>query len=81
MAMSMFGRGIATKGSGSALKVLQHATNKNTTFKVSSKTNIRNFYITLITLLINVKSKRPTLIILVYNCRALYKGVKVQLLV
>merc|ERR1711910_98399 len=33
MAMSMFGRGIATKGSGSALKVLQHATNKNTTFK------------------------------------------------
>lgn len=33
MAMSIFGRGIATKGSGTALKVLQHATNKNTTFK------------------------------------------------
>merc|ERR1711863_143200 len=33
MAMSMFGRGIATKGSGTALKVLQKATNQNTTFK------------------------------------------------
>ena len=34
MAMSMFGRGIATKGSGTALKVLQKATTQNVTFKV-----------------------------------------------
>merc|ERR1712165_546795 len=33
MAMSMFGRGIATKGSGTALKVLQKATNQNAKFK------------------------------------------------
>merc|ERR1712165_224752 len=33
MAMSMFGRGIATKGSGSALKVLQKATEQNVAFK------------------------------------------------
>jgi hypothetical protein len=30
----MFGRGIATKGSGTALKVLQKATTQNVTFKV-----------------------------------------------
>ena len=34
MAMSMFGRGIATKGSGAALKVLQKATEQNVAFKV-----------------------------------------------
>jgi len=33
MAMSMFGRGIATKGSGTALKVLQNATEQNVAFK------------------------------------------------
>merc|ERR1711962_810169 len=33
MAMSMFGRGIATKGSGAALKVLQKATEQNVAFK------------------------------------------------
>ena len=35
MAMSMFGRGIATKGSGTALKVLQNATEQNVAFKVN----------------------------------------------
>ena len=36
MAMSMFGRGIATKGSGTALKVLQNATEQNIAFKVNN---------------------------------------------
>ena len=35
MAMSMFGRGIATKGSGTALKVLQKATKQNAKFQVT----------------------------------------------
>ena len=39
MAMSMFGRGIATKGSGAALKVLQKATEQNVAFKVIWNSN------------------------------------------
>ena len=37
----MFGRGIATKGSGTALKVLQKATNQNPKFKVKLITKNR----------------------------------------